>query len=156
MDEAEANKHFSVQCFNEVWELLEKESRTPDEDGLLREMAHASLYHWLRRKDCEPANVSIGLWQVSRVHAVLGEAATALTYANECLRLSDSHQLADFYRGYAQEAVARAALLSGDKAQSEEALGQAQAFAGKVSNDEERALLETDLDGLTKQIKAAI
>jgi len=75
MDESAAHKHFSSACFKGVRDLLDKLSRTAEESRLMRKMAHASLFRWLQREDVEPLNLSIGLWQVSRVHAVPGEVA---------------------------------------------------------------------------------
>ena len=156
MNEAEAHKHFSVQCFNGAWALLDKEERNADEDGLLRETAHASLYHWLKRADCEASNVSIGLWQVSRVHAVLGEGKLALHYAAECVRVSELQKLSPFYRGYGYEAEARAALLIGDGGRAADALRVAQECAQEVENEEERGLLEADLETLARSIHAPV
>ena len=156
IDEAEAHKHFSVQCFNGTWALLDKESRTADEDGLLRETAHASLYHWLSREDCAADNVSIGLWQVSRVHAVLGEGKLALHYADECVRVSELQKLPPFYRGYGYEAEARAAMLTGDGGRAADALRVAQECAQEVENEEERGLLQADLEKLRESIHAPV
>lgn len=156
MDEEEAHKHFSVQCFNAAWALLDKQDRSADEDGLLRETAHASLYHWLKREDCEASNVSIGLWQVSRVHAVLGEGELALHYARECVRVSELQKLLPFYRGYGYEAEARAALLIGDGGLAADALKIAQECAQAVENEEEQGLLRADLETLRESIHAPV
>ena len=91
-------KH-SVECFNEASNWIYNKDRNPDDNLLMRETAHASLYHWLRRDDCEPMNLSIGLWQVSRVHAILGESETAMQYAKECIDLSESNSLPPFFIG---------------------------------------------------------
>jgi hypothetical protein len=156
MNEQEAHKHFSVQCFNGAWVLLDKEDRTADEDGLLRETAHASLYHWLKRDDCEASNVSIGLWQISRVHAVLGEGKLALHYATECVRVSELQKLPPFYRGYGYEAEARAALLTGDGGRAADALRVAQECAQAVENEEKQGLLQADLATLAESIQAPV
>jgi len=156
MNDAETHKHFSVHCFNATWTLIEKESRTADEDALLRETAHASLYHWLKREDCEPLNVSIGLWQVSRVHAVLGEGQLALHYADECIRVSTLHNLPPFYLGYGYEAEARASFLADDGSRAAAALLKAQDCVRNVKDEEQREQLETDLNGLAQSIRAPL
>jgi hypothetical protein len=115
----------------------------------MREMAHASLYHWLCREDCTDRNVSIGLWQISRVHAVLGDAAEALAYAEECIVLSNDSGLPAFYRGYAYEAAARAAGAAGDPDRVAEALRTAGKLLEAVEDEEERRMLAADLDELS-------
>jgi len=106
MSTQELHTNLSVECFNKVWGFLDKESRSEEDDRLMREMVHASLFHWLMRDDHTATNISVGLWQVSRVHAVLGDGHTALKYALECVKLS--HDLLPFYLSYAHEAAARA------------------------------------------------
>ena len=81
-----AHRHFSAACFNGVWELIDKPSRSPDEDRLMVSMCHASLYHWQQRPDCTSRSFSIGYWQLSRVYALLEQAATGGGYRGESSR----------------------------------------------------------------------
>jgi len=43
-----AERELAKRLFNMVWSLLEHPSRTADEDEVMVNAAHASLYHWLR------------------------------------------------------------------------------------------------------------
>ena len=88
----------------------------------------------------------MGYWQASRIQALLGNAAEAHRYADVCL--SYSHELEPFYLGYAFEALARAAKLIGNTAESKQFLAAAAAQADRVSRKEDRALLESDLNSL--------
>ena len=117
LDRAAAHRHFSAACFNETWALLDKANRTPEENRQMIATAWASLYHWTQRPDCTSQHLSVGYWQVSRVHAVLNLAQEARRYAEVCDAYS--HDLPPFYRGYAQEALARAAALTGDTVRAE-------------------------------------
>ncbi|MEP4079047.1 hypothetical protein [Haloferula sp.] len=148
MDPQDGHRHFSVDCFNQVWSLLDKSDRSAEDDRLMREMAHASLYHWLQRSDGNAENLSIGLWQISRVHAVLGEGDVARRYAEECLRISEGSELSPFYRGYALEAVARAAKLLQDEDGFAQAMRSADAEHSKVKDAESKAMLGKDLSDL--------
>lgn len=148
MNESDAHKHFSAACFNGVWDLLDRTERTGQEDELMVEMAHASLYHWLRREDATPENLSVGYWQIARVYATVGDAGMARVYADRCVKISDESSLAPFYRGYAYEAAARSAKLAGASKEAAEFLEQARALAGEVEAETERALLMGDLEGL--------
>jgi len=151
MDQQEAHRHFSVECFNDAWGLLEKPDRSPVEDRLMREMAHASLFHWLRREDCEALNISVGLWLVSRVSAVLGQGAEAEGYARDCIEVSESSSLEPFYVGYSYEAVARAMQILGDSESSVEAIAKADEILCQIESEEEKEQLKNDLQELREQ-----
>ena len=45
----EWDKRQAVENFNAVWELVEKESRTKEEDLLMIHTAHAPRFHWGKR-----------------------------------------------------------------------------------------------------------
>lgn len=138
----------SVECFSTVSNWIYGKERNPEDNLRMRETAHASLYHWLNRDDCKPVNLSIGLWQVSRVHAILGEGATAMLYAGECIDLSETNSLSPFSIGYGYEAAARAARVSGGLESYAAYLGKAEEQLGKVDDAEDRKYLEEDLSEL--------
>lgn len=116
---AEAHHHFSAFCFNQAWTLLCRTTRTPEEDRLMVALSMASVYHWTQRPDCSDQNLSVGYWQVSRVYVTLKRATEALYFAEICLEYSE--HLTPFYRGYAFEAIARAAALAGKTTRAESA-----------------------------------
>jgi hypothetical protein len=41
-------RELAKRLFNMVWSLLEQPSRTVEEDEVMVNASHASLYHWLR------------------------------------------------------------------------------------------------------------
>ena len=141
-----AHRFFSTDCFNRVWEFIEKPRRTPDEDEQMLLLTLASLWHWTQREDCTDRNLSIGYWQTARVYALLGQSGNAMRYAELCLQISKEQPA--FYQGYAHEAVARAAMVAGDMPRMANHLDQARKFAAAVADDEERAMLEKDLQTL--------
>lgn len=140
------HKALSADCFNRTWELLDKKSRTKEDDERMISMAHASLAHWRMREDCTDRNLSIGYWQISRVYAVLGQGENAQRYGALCFSVSGGEP--PFYLGYAHEALARAALLMKDRTAFQTHLEEARAQAAKVSDPEEKKMLEDDLAGL--------
>jgi hypothetical protein len=150
MDEQNGHRHFSVSCFNGVWSYLEKPDRTRGEDDLMREMAHASLYHWFKRDDCEDWKKSIGFWQLSRVYAVLNNGAEARYYAERCLEVSSG--LPPYYIGYGHEALARASKILGERVECQNQLMLAQDACGKVSEEQDRKLLAADLEALSSSL----
>src|SRR5438067_11801420 len=111
MDRGE-ERELAASLFNDVWTLLETESRTPEQDDELIHTAHASRYHW--GVVGETTNFARGEWQCSRVYAVLRRAEPALWHARRCLELCERHGIGDFDLAFAYEALARAHAVAGD------------------------------------------
>lgn len=110
----------------------------------------ASIYHWRNRPDCTNENLSVGYWQASRIHSLLGDTNQAVRHAEVCLSYCEG--LKPFYVGYAYEALARATLLTGDHLKSAEYLSLAQAQIKLVDNDKHRAMLAADLSSLSERL----
>jgi hypothetical protein len=146
---ATAHRHFAVECFNRVWALIDKVDRTPDEDEAMVLCATASLWHWTQRPDCTARNLSIGHWQVSRVHALVGHGGSSMRHARRSLELAEGSP--PFYVGYAHEACARAALVLGDVAIFRTHLEKARACATSVQDSHARDALERDLAELQEK-----
>ncbi len=138
-----AHRHFAAACFNETWDLLDNPARGPADNRRMLATAWASLYHWLQRPDCSDEKRAIGFWQISRVHAVLNLGPEALRWAEVCAAYST--QLSPFLRGFALEAIARAARLTGQQERAELARRDAQALLAEIDNPADRQLLEKDL-----------
>ena len=98
--------------FNRTWEQLERTDRSACDDETMLNMAHASLWHW--RVVGLPVNWARGEWLVSRVCAVLSRPESALLHAMNYLELCDEHELPEFDRAFAHEAIARAHSIGGD------------------------------------------
>ena len=145
MEKAEAHQYFSADCFNRTWELLDKRERTVEEDLEMVHCAHASMYHWLQREDCKPLNLSIGLWQLSRVYVTIGDVKSATTYAERCEVISRENQTGAFSIGFALEARARAAALAGDREIADRLIAEARDLAEKVEDPDDRKMLLDDL-----------
>jgi tetratricopeptide (TPR) repeat protein len=145
-DVARAHRHFAAACFNEAWEYLDRPDRTPEDVERMLGVAHASVWHWTRRDDCTPRNLSIGYWQLSRVYAVAGEFENARKYARLCLAITPADET--FCLGYAHEAAARAEQSSGDTAAAREHLAEAQRLAAAITEEGERQALLADLDAI--------
>ena len=149
IDLTTAHQYFSTQCFNKAWDLMDKTSRTPEEDEQMILLNQTSLWHWTQRDDCTPKNLSIGYWQASRIYALVGEVDDARRYAQ--LSLEKSQRGEPFYIGYSYEALARAEKLAGNSEKMNEYLKRAREFAKAVSNPEVRKMLESDLDAMAEK-----
>jgi hypothetical protein len=151
----EVHRSLAVSCFNECWTLIDKPDRTADETETMVLLAAASLWHWTRRADCQPLNLAVGYWQVSRVHALAGQTQAARWYGHRSLEVSRQAALPPFYLGYAYEALARAEIADHATAPAAALLTEAYTALARVADDEEKQLLQRDLEDLTKQIDQA-
>ena len=143
-----AHHFFAANCFNRTWDFMDKASRTPEDDLAMLLSSMASLWHWTRRKDVTPTNLSIGYWQLSRVYTLLGQAENARMFGQYCLEASRKEGVQPFYLGYAYEALSRAEKVAGDTDQAKTYLTLAREACEKISDDEEKKMLLKDLETL--------
>lgn len=143
-----AHHYFAAECFNRAWDFIDKPQRSPAENDEMLHLALTSLWHWLQRPDVTPSNLSVGYWQVARVNALRGDAASARHYGLLSLQASQAAGVEPFFRGYAFEALARAEALAGSPEIAADYLRQAWAEANQVEDPEDRKLLEKDLDSI--------
>lgn len=148
LDLGSAHKYFSADCFNKTWDLLDKPARTKEDDQAMIQTTLASLWHWSQRPDCNDTNRSIGYWQASRVYATVGLADEAARYGRLCLDVSQGDDIEPFFLGYAHEALARAAMVSGHHEKMSAHLAEARRIAETITNDDSKKMLVADLDTL--------
>jgi len=140
-----AHKYFSTHCFNKAWDLIDQPSRTLEEDEEMIRLSLASTWHWKQRDDCTQKNISVSFWQTSRIFSILGQVQNARRYARLCLDASQGEDVAQFYLGYAYEAMARAESLVGNTAQVDQYLEKARDIAAAMSDSDEKQMLLDDL-----------
>jgi hypothetical protein len=102
----ELHRSLGVSLFNEVWNLIDKKNRNSEDNELMINTAHASLFHWMQVG--EPVNFARGEWQVSRVYSICKRAEPALHHAENTLRICLQNGIGDFDLAFAYEALARA------------------------------------------------
>jgi hypothetical protein len=140
-----AHKYFSAECFNRTWDFIDKPRRSPAENEKMLLLSMASLWHWTQREDCTPTNLSIGYWQLARVYALLRQADQAHRYGELCLEAAQTDGVLPFYRGYAYEALARAAQVADNLDAMEKYLIQAHQIASELTEPDEKKQLLKDL-----------
>lgn len=134
----QAQEKLAKMYFNSVWELIEKPSRTPEEDEAMIHAAHASCYLWMQIGT--PVNHQRGEWQVARVYTLLGHYAAALRHANRCLELTDRHPelMQDFDIAFAYECVARANAIAGNRQVAKKYIELAEQAGQDIKDSEDR------------------
>ncbi|MCV4231700.1 hypothetical protein OHJ21_11015 [Virgibacillus sp. LDC1] len=146
--EPKTHKQFAMECFNQVWDILENAQRTPEDEENMIHICHSSFWHWTRVEDHTQRNLSIGYWQLSRVYAVVGQGDQALRYAQRCIIVGSSASLEPFYIGYGYEAEARAYLVLGNKEQAMASKKNATRYLDKVIDQDSHQMLANDLKNL--------
>ena len=146
LDSATERK-LAAGLYNEVWRLMEMESRTAKQTDAMIHAAHASRYHWGRVG--APVNAARGEWLCARVYAVLGRAEPSLWHAHRCLSLLDGAEGAeDWDVAAAYEALARATALAGDEVGARDWLARGREAAAAIADPEDRGPIESDLASL--------
>ncbi|MDX1467969.1 MAG: hypothetical protein R3258_01365, partial [Acidimicrobiia bacterium] len=111
--------------------------------------ALAQKWHWSTVG--EPRNWAIADWQVSRVLAVMGHAELSRRFGERSLEIAIEHGLDPFVKGFAHEAIARAAAEVDDIETFTENLEAARALASEIENPSDRDLLEADLAEMSER-----
>src|SRR5437879_4577704 len=112
--DAADERELAKALFNSVWELMERDDRTADDDDTMLHMAHASRYHWGQVP--APATLARGEWLCSRVYAVLGRSEPSLYHAQRVLDICTRDGIGDWDLAFAYEALGRASAVAGDAA----------------------------------------
>lgn len=147
-DLAAWHRTFAPQAFNHTWSLLDKNELTREEEEEMLAATFAQRFHWYEVG--QPKNWAIADWQVSRVTAILGYADLARRFGNRSFELADEHDLGPFIKGFAHEAIARAAAEVDDVETFTEHVAAARALIPEIEDAEEREILEADLAEMTE------
>ena len=142
------HKKFAVDVFNLVWELMDKEDRTEEENARMLHAAHASRFHW--GEIGTPLEHERGEWQVSRVYSILNHPQSAMYHAERCLEICKTQGIDDFDLAFGYEAVARAHAVAGDFEQSQEYIGLARQAGKKITDTKNREYFFRELQSVTE------
>lgn len=133
---------FAPRFFNRTWELMDRSDLDDDERHEMLTSAFAQRAHWYAVGDAR--NRAIADWLVSRAAVLAGYPTLARHFGEHSLETSAG--LDPFVAGFAHEAIARAAALVDDLATFEAHMKAARALLVQVDDQEERRVLEADLD----------
>lgn len=145
--EEEAQLHFAKHYNGKTWGLLDNEERTQEENEILVDYAHTSLAHW--RVAGTGVHLQRGVWMLARVYTVLGNSPMATQYAARCLELTEQYRddLSDFDLAFANECMARAQALAGNKAETQKYIDLAKKTGDAIKDEEDRKIFFDDFNG---------
>ena len=132
--EHDFHRNIAADCFNKTWDYLEQKNRSPDDDQIMLNLAHASRYHWSLIG--KPWNFTTGDWQISRVYAALNQPDLALSFARKALEVSEKNSLSERLIS-AYEGMARAYAVAKKYSTAREFINKAREQLRNVSLDAE-------------------
>ena len=152
MLDADAHRRLGKALYNHTWTLLELTDRSPEQVDEMIAATHASAWHWSKAGGTL-ANAARSQWQIARVYSTLGRGEPALIHARRCLELAEAAAAAgvadDWDVPSALEALARAQAVADDRAGAAATLARGRAAAAKISDPEDRQLIQQDLASIT-------
>ncbi len=143
----EWHKKFAINLFNLVWELLDKEERTADDDDRMLYAANASRFHW--GEIGTSLEFERGEWQISRVYSVLNRAEDAIYHAQRCHDICVENGIGDFDIAFAYEALARAYAVAGDSGKSKEYILSGEKAGELIEDEGNREYFLSELRGVS-------
>lgn len=143
------HRTFAPLSFNHAWELLDTAELSREEEEEMLAATFAQRYHWYEVGT--ERNRAIADWQVSRVAVVLGYADLARRFGERSLEIAVEYELDPFVRGFAHEAIARAAASVDDVELFTEHLELARAALAEIEDDEDREILQADLAEMSEE-----
>ena len=141
-----STRELAASLFNETWTLLDKSSRTLDEDDRMIHIAHASRFHWGEVGGAQEC--AIGEWQCSRVYAALGRFEPCLHHANRCLDYAGRDGVESWVVASGHEALARAYAVGGDAQKFRDVRDRATELAEALDDEEDRDVVLADIASL--------
>ncbi|HEX9713237.1 MAG TPA: hypothetical protein VGB52_11910 [Actinomycetota bacterium] len=147
-DEARLHKRTAVDLYNRVWELMEAEARTLDDDIEMVTAACASRYHWSIVGG--PVQVATGDWQIARALALLGDGSAAIRFARAALeRIRATDDAPDFMLASCYEGLARAhAAAAGDSPERDRNIALAREALDRIAEDDDRNEIARQIDSV--------
>jgi DNA-binding transcriptional MerR regulator len=139
------HRTLGVDLFNRTWTLMEKPTRTPEENDEMIHCAHASAYHW--QQVGTRANRSRSEWQCSRAHVIAGQIEQSLYHARRCHELADANEdgsMEDWDLPAAYEALARAHLAAGHREEAAHWARLGREATARVADEDDRKVMEAD------------
>ena len=145
-DEDQWHQVFAAQAFNRTWDLLETDDRSDDQDAEMLAAVLTQRHHWYQVG--QRFRFAIADWQVSRVFAALGDGEQAVRFAARAVAIAEEGDGPPFLPASCYEGAARAAAAAGDATARDGWLDKARAALDAIEDDEERALIEGQIDSV--------
>lgn len=142
-----ARRGMAIAFYNQAWDILDTEDRSPEALNELIDCAHASRHLWRTVGGAEQA--AVGEWLIARAYAVAGNGEEAVRHATLALGIAESTPgLADWLLPSTLEGMTQAELTAHGADAARPWHARALASLDGIADPEDRALIAAQLDEL--------
>lgn len=136
------HKYFGADFHNTAWTYIEKENKTKEDIEDMIGYVHSSLLHWKLFSGGTIVNVQRGEYMVAKAYTVAGNKTEALAHAKRCQELTETHagKMEDFDFAFANEVMAAAHKLSGNKEEFQKYKDLAEKTGNEIKDEEDRKI----------------
>lgn len=147
-EDVELHRRLAKELFDGVWDLLNLERRTPEQDAEMIHMTHAAAYHSTKTGD--GPRLARAEWQCSWVYSELERPEPALYHAHRCEAVCRQYadEIEDFDMPAMHEAFARAHLVAGNREEALHRLRLANDLCAKIANPDDRKIIQAQIDSI--------
>lgn len=137
------HKIFAASAFNQAWDLIDKSSRSSDDDAAMLMASFASRHHWEAVGTDE--NRVVGDWQIAHVASLLGLGDLSMRFARAALDRAVEQGFEGWRLASCHEGMARAQACLGNETERDRHIKTARRLLYEVDDLEERRLVESQL-----------
>jgi hypothetical protein len=144
------HRALAIGYFNAAWDLIDAESRTPDQDLAMLSLALASRQHWIEAEGTAE-NLIVADWQVAHVASLARLADTALRFAQSAVsRVDENGESMPFWlKASVHEGMARAHATARDRDGFEREAAITRELLESVDDADDRELVAGQLASIT-------
>jgi hypothetical protein len=142
------HRALGVRYFNAAWDLIDLESRTPEQSRDLLGLTLASRQHWGEFSGVTDQHRATSDWQVAYAASLGGFADLALSFARAAVDRADAADVPVWLKASVHEGMARAHAVSGDREGYEREAATCRELLAQVDDEEDRAPIQAQLDSI--------
>jgi hypothetical protein len=137
------HRRFAVEGNNHTWDLAARPERSPAENQDMLYSAYAAAFHW--SKVGTPLHRARAEITLAHVHALLGQAELALSYARRSLAFFENNEGEDWDLAFAYAEMAHAAATGCDPALHAKYYALAQEQGRAIKDEEDQRIFLEEL-----------
>lgn len=141
------HKKLASGYFNAAWDLIDLDTRTPEQAHALLGLTLTSRQHWIEAGGTEE-NLTVSDWQVAYAASLGGWGELALSFATAAVARGEAAGVPIWMKASTHEGLARAHAAAGDKAGYEREVAVTRSLLEQVTDSEDRTLIASQLESI--------
>jgi hypothetical protein len=141
------HRSLAARYYNAAWELIDLAERTPEQDRDMVTRAFTSRQHWIEAGGGDE-NLAVSDWQVAHAASLAGWSDIALAFARSAVERAERADAPTWLQASTHEGLARAHAAGGDRTAYEQEAQRCRDLLAQVDDEEDRALVESQLDAI--------